>query len=480
MSIKRATVVRGMVAGLVIVAIGVAGLLITFRVANIQRDNYFEQRRVQATTAAAAVDYRDVEKLTGSPADTSSPSYQHLRAELVRLKHSDTRIRFVYLMRPVGDKLVFLVDAEDPSSSDYSPPGQVYEETKPSDLDPFTGKEEAVTTVEGPVKDRWGTWLSTSAFICDPSGKPIAALGTDVDIANALDSFNQVKRLGITFDILAMVLLGLIATQWIMWRYGRDTRLALQKEVEESAVRVNQELLRADRMKSDFIQLASHELRSPVNALNIAVQTLDKSAVEKLSDDEKTLLKIAVNGSSRLVDLVDNLLDMTRIEAGDYVIKPVEVNAADLVTKTVQLFEPLARDKSIVLTSRLPEQAVDAVIDPQTILRVLENLVSNAIKFTDFGGIVVELKTAGDRLVFSVKDTGTGIPSFFQDEMFKKFSQLDRPSEQGNHGAGMGLALCKSVVESQGGRIWFESEEGTGTTFYFEVKRYQEAVSSEE
>ena len=473
MSTRKATTIRIVVASVIIAAVGVAGILITFKVANTQRDNYFKQRVVQATTAAASIDYRDVEALKGSAQDTSSPAFEKLRAELVRIKQSDAGVRFVYLMRPQGDKMVFLVDAEDPSSPDYSPPGQVYDEARSSDFNVFLGKAKPDTTMEDPVRDRWGTWLSASAYIIDRSGKPVAMLGTDADIASALGSFNQVRRLGIIFDIIAVALLGLAAMQYVFWRSNKDMREVLRLEMEVSTKHLNEELVKADRVKSDFIQLASHELRSPVNAVNIAVQTLDRSANDKLSDDEKTLIRIASNGSDRLVDLVDNLLDMTRIDAGDFVVRPIKADAAELVTKTVQLFDPLAKKKQIGLTSKVPTEPVDSVIDPQTVLRVLENLVSNAIKFTDFGGVVVELKAPGDKLCFSIQDTGAGIPESFKDEMFKRFSRVDRPSEKGTHGAGMGLALSKNMIEMLGGRIWFDSEEGKGTTFFFEVPRYQ-------
>jgi signal transduction histidine kinase len=272
----------------------------------------------------------------------------------------------------------------------------------------------------------------------------------------------------------------LVALQWILWRYNRDKREVLRVEMEASSVRLNEELIKAVRMKSDFIQLASHELRSPVNAVNVAIQTLDRTASERLNHDDKTLIQVARNGSTRLVDLVDNLLDMTRVEAGDYVFKPSKADPAELVSKTVELFEPLAAKKNIGLTARLPEQPVEAVIDPQALLRVLENLVSNAIKFTDYGGVVVEMKAAGDKLRYSVQDTGAGIPDSFKDELFKKFTKLERPSEYRQQGAGMGLALCKSLVESQGGRIWFDSTEGTGTTFYFEIPRVQAVPEPDE
>jgi signal transduction histidine kinase len=474
MSIRKATVIRTIAATLIIVALGALGMVITYKVADAQKRDYFEQRKVQATTAAAVIDYKDVQALTGSSADLSSKAYANIRAELVRIKQSDPRIRFVYLMRPQGRKMVFLVDAEDPSSTDYSPPGQVYDEAKPSDFKPFTGGIKPPTTIDGPVTDRWGTWLSASAYINNNAGKAVALLGTDVEIAHALDSYNQVRRLGTIFDILAVALMGLVAAQWIVWRNNKDKRDALSREVEASAVRLNRELIKADRMKSDFIQLASHELRSPVNAVNVALQTLERSTTDRLTEDEKTLVNVASNGSSRLVDLVDNLLDMTRIDAGDYVLRPIVYSADELVSKTVQLFVPLARNKKIVLTEKLPNGPVDAVVDPQAVLRILENLVANAIKFTDFGGVVVELKPPSDKLVFTIQDTGAGIPDDFKDEVFARFSKLDRPTSGGKPGAGMGLALAKSLVDAQGGRIWFESTEGKGTTFFFEVPRYQD------
>jgi signal transduction histidine kinase len=478
--IRKAIAIRVSVAVGVIAALTVAGLIITYRVADGQRQDYFTQRKVQATTAAAALDYRDIEALNGTPDDLNSVAYQRLRQQLVRIKRSDMHIRFVYLMRPSGKNMIFLVDAEDPSSPDFSPPGQVYEEAKPSDFYVFEGKQKPDTLIEGPVHDRWGTWMSASAYVTNGAASPIAVLGTDVEVERALDSFNQTRHLGTVFGMLAAALMVLVALQWILWQYNRDKREVLRVEMEASSVRLNEELIKAVRMKSDFIQLASHELRSPVNAVNVAIQTLDRTASERLNHDDKTLIQVARNGSTRLVDLVDNLLDMTRVEAGDYVFKPSKADPAELVSKTVELFEPLAAKKNIGLTARLPEQPVEAVIDPQALLRVLENLVSNAIKFTDYGGVVVEMKAAGDKLRYSVQDTGAGIPDSFKDELFKKFTKLERPSEYRQQGAGMGLALCKSLVESQGGRIWFDSTEGTGTTFYFEIPRVQAVPEPDE
>jgi signal transduction histidine kinase len=479
MNTTRSLVIRIILAVIMIAAVAVLGLLVTFKIADTQREDYFDQRKTQVATAGAAIDSDDVAALTGTAADADSVPFQRIRSQLVRIRQSDPHIRFIYIMRPKDGKMIFLVDAEDPSSQDYSPPGQVYEEAKPRDFEVFDGKRPVQTETEGPVSDRWGTWLSATSYITSRDGTALALIGTDGDVERAISNFDQIKRLGVIFDMLALVLLVLVAMQWILWRYHREKRLALKQQMEESVVKLNQELVRADRVKSDFIQLASHELRSPVNAVSIAVQTLDRSLEPKMDDDEKSLVQVAKNGATRLVDLVDNLLDITRMEAGDYVLKPKEVDLGELVDKTVGLYEPLAQRKTVGLTSKLPEGPLDAVLDPQALLRILENLLSNAIKYTDFGGIVVTLEFIRDKVSFSVQDTGTGIPERFQEEIFTKFAKFDLPVEQRRQGAGMGLAVCRGMVEAQGGRIWFESEEGKGSAFHFEVPRYQAGPEGE-
>ena len=473
MSIKKAAIIRGVVAALLIAFVAGFGLMLTYRIADTNRDDYFEQRKIQASTAAAAIDVGDVSPLKGNASDLDTAGYQRLRSQLVRIKRSDTHVRFVYLMRPQGGKMIFLVDAEDPSSQDYSPPGQVYDEAKPGDFDPFDGKAPPVTRIEWPIRDRWGTWASTSAYITDPRARPVALIGTDVDIQQALATYDQIKRLGLVFDLLAVVLLVMVATQYILWRYSRDHRLVLRAEMEQSAIRLNEELLRADRMKSDFIQLASHELRSPVNAVNVAISTMDKSLAGKLNKDELALVNVAKNGSTRLVDLVDNLLDFTRVEAGDFVMKPSNVDVGELLDRTVNLFEPLAGDKGLALSAERPEGGLMAFVDGQALLRILENLIGNALKFTESGSVTVRLETVDDNLRFTIEDTGPGIPTDFRDKLFEKFSKLQLPIEQRQKGAGMGLALCKGLVEAQGGRIWYESEEGKGSAFHLEIPRRQ-------
>jgi hypothetical protein len=236
---NRATIIRGGIALVLIVLLAVFGLILTFQIADGLKEDYFRHRKVQATTAAAALDYQEVQSLTGTGDDTRSPAYKRLLSQLVRIRQSDMSIRYVYLMRPQGGRMVFLLDAEDPSSPDYSPPGQVYEQAKQSEFKVFEGRNKPYTQIEGPVKDRWGTWISASAYVTDGTGKPVALLGTDVEVQKALNSFNEIRRLGVIFDMLAVALLFLVATQYIFWLHNKDRQEVLRTEMEASASRLD-------------------------------------------------------------------------------------------------------------------------------------------------------------------------------------------------------------------------------------------------
>ena len=471
MSIKKATAIRAVISVLLVAGVVVGGVIITLKVADYQRDQYFEVRKFQAAAAAATLDYRGVEALEGSSEDVGTPEFGKLRSELIRLRNTDPRLRFVYLMRPRGDDMIFLVDAEDPESEDYSPPGQVYEEALPQDFMVFEGEKSPFPEIEGPLTDRWGTWISATAYILDDEGKPIAILGTDVDVDSALASFNNIRYMGILFTALVSMLLALILLQWMLWRYHKDRREALRREIEESVVRLNKELLEADRLKSEFIESASHELRGPATAVDGALKIMDQHMEDELSETGKELLEIALTGSTRLVDLVDNLLDSTRIEAGGITIEPRGVDLGRLVNESVREFSALAREKGLKLEARVAGDDLVASADPQALLRVLENLISNAIKYTNEGEITVEVEPRDDVFRFTVRDTGRGIPARFTEEVFRRFSRLHLSTDSQDRGAGLGLAICRGLIEAHGGRIWFETEEGKGSTLYFEIHR---------
>lgn len=468
---NRAIVIRGALAAVLVAVFFTAGILVTRAMANFQREQYFEVRRFQAASAAAGLEASDVDSLSGTEADAGTPAFERLMKKLVRIKESDSRIRFVYLMRPQDGEMVFLADAEDPESRDYSPPGQVYFEAKPEEFYPFEGKARADPWVMGPVTDRWGTWISANAYVTYEDGRPAAVLGTDVGVGRALASFNQIKEVGTVFTAVGSMLLALVLLQWLIWSYNRDRRLAARLAMEESMRKLNSELLETDRLKTEFIESVSHELRGPITAVNGAVLVLSSHMGEQLDEDGRRLMDIAETGTARLLELVEDLLDVTRIEADGIAINTEKTDLERLAGDTVKVFEVLADEKGLALEATFAGGSPEADVDPEAVRRVLENLVSNAIKYTESGKISVEVIGGDESVTFRVSDTGRGIPERFRDEVFKKFSRLHLSTDSRERGAGLGLAICSGLVRAHGGSITLESEEGRGSTFIFELPR---------
>ena len=185
-------------------------------------------------------------------------------------------------------------------------------------------------------------------------------------------------------------------------------------------MRLNSELIETDRLKTEFIEAASHELRGPVTAVNTAIQVMDNNLAGELSAQGRELVSIARTGSRRLVDLVNNLLDLTRIEAGGIAIEREEVNVGEIVNDTVKIFTPLAGEKGLRIDVDIKGADLEARLDAEALKRVLENLVSNAIKYTDEGSISVGVDATGEALEFTVRDTGRGIPARFQEDVFQE------------------------------------------------------------
>ncbi len=235
---------------------------------------------------------------------------------------------------------------------------------------------------------------------------------------------------------------------------------------EEAMRRAYEELKRLDQLKSDIIANISHEIRTPI--------TIAKGYIElaREEDDEKERraeLEAATRALMRLNDIVEDLISIADIERGDFKLKPGSVEVQELVMRALESKRELARDKDVSIGVEVKYRG-KLFGDSPKLQRVLMNLIDNAIKFNKRGGkvrICVE-KNDGE-LVFSVSDTGIGIPEDRQEEIFKPLTQLDSSSTRYYGGTGTGLAVAKRIVEAHGGRIWVESTPGRGSTFYFTV-----------
>jgi PAS domain S-box-containing protein len=225
------------------------------------------------------------------------------------------------------------------------------------------------------------------------------------------------------------------------------------------------ERLELDELRDDLTSMIFHDLRSP---LANVISSLEVLHVSMPPDDEtqRPVLGIAMRSSRRLTRLVDSLLDLARMDAGQDVLEKSEASLRETIEEAIEEIRVVAEARSHSVTKRLPKKMPDMMIDVDMIRRVMINLLENAIKFTPAGGkISVNARQKGKVVTVSVRDTGRGIPQEDQQQIFEKFTRAkyaDRPK-----GLGLGLSFCKLAVEAHAGRIWVDSEPGKGSTFYF-------------
>ncbi|MDD5251164.1 MAG: ATP-binding protein [Patescibacteria group bacterium] len=222
------------------------------------------------------------------------------------------------------------------------------------------------------------------------------------------------------------------------------------------------------RMKSDFISLASHQLRTPLTSIKWSIEMAADEENGPLSQAQKEALDFARRSTIRLVRLVSDLLNVSRIERGQIALQPELTDLDALCREAVAEINPTAVEKGLALENEV--RALGQVrLDPKLIFQALLNLLANAVKYTPKGGhIEVGGRRGANEVEMFVRDSGVGIPAEAKDKIFQKFFRADNVSVD-NEGTGLGLYLVKAIIESSGGRVWFESEVGKGTTFWFSL-----------
>jgi len=230
--------------------------------------------------------------------------------------------------------------------------------------------------------------------------------------------------------------------------------------------------IEADKLKSDFISIASHQLRTPLSAINMYTSMLRDGLAGDISEEQLPYLQTILTSVERMNTLIDTLLNITRIESGGIVIKPRMARVDNLAREMLTEFVPAARAKSIDLTSQLPETMESINTDTLLIKEICANLLSNAIKYTPQGGRVqFELSETPKEILWKVSDTGYGIPENEQKNIFLKFFRAENITNKDVSGTGLGLYLIKNIAESLGGELWFESTENVGSTFHFSLPK---------
>jgi signal transduction histidine kinase len=237
--------------------------------------------------------------------------------------------------------------------------------------------------------------------------------------------------------------------------------------------KLNEELKKLNKMKSDFISSVSHELRTPLTSIKGYASIMMAGKLGEILPAQKERLEKIDKHSNSLVHLINNLLDIARIESGKIQMEMKDISIKELLDSVVDIITPQVKEKniSIKITSDIKFDRIKA--DQNQMERVLLNLLSNAVKFTpEKGKVTIDIKDKNENMQFSIEDTGIGIPPQDISKVFQEFFRADNALDQKIKGSGLGLSLVKKIIEAHNGKIWFNSELGKGTRFIFTLPKY--------
>jgi PAS domain S-box-containing protein len=233
-----------------------------------------------------------------------------------------------------------------------------------------------------------------------------------------------------------------------------------------------------DRMKSEFISLASHQLRTPLSAIKTYSHMLVEGFMGPVEPSQKKALHTIIAASNRMNELISTLLNITRIESGSIAITPKLININKLVDEVHKELQHAATEKNITTSIIVPKTPLHVRTDNLIAKEVLSNLISNAIKYTpEKGSIIIKLQSRKNNVCVSVQDTGFGIPAYSQDQIFTKFFRAHNVVKRETSGTGLGLYLVKGLVDVLGGKVWFTSKEDEGSIFYFSLPKPKRPAS---
>jgi signal transduction histidine kinase len=306
------------------------------------------------------------------------------------------------------------------------------------------------------------------------------------DFLAQLNIIAQCKKYGLSlwqcpqflFLIMGLIIIGSsLATYAIGQRYIEDPQIvalivlfitAILFIIAAAIVRSFERLAEANRMKSEFVSIVSHQLRSPLSNLKWVIELLLSGRTNQVTEKQIEYFKILKENSDRMGELISDLLTVSRIEQGKFPLRKEKIFLADLIKKIIKEMEIFAKASNVEIKFKTEKDLPKILADPAQLKLAIENLLDNAIRYIKGKGKVeIKLEKRNKNLYLEIKDNGVGIPQEDQKYVFQKFFRSGNVLRQQTEGSGLGLYITKSIIEKSGGKINFKSQEGIGSTFWF-------------
>lgn len=235
-----------------------------------------------------------------------------------------------------------------------------------------------------------------------------------------------------------------------------------------------------EKMKTEFVSLAAHQLRTPLSAIKWTLKMFLEGDLGEINEEQREFLQDTYKSNERMITLINNLLNVTRIEEGRYLYNLIFANLEALVKSIIDFHKEETKKKRIkVILIKPAEKLPETILDVEKIKIAIDNIFDNAIRYTPSGGrVTLSLKYGKKDIELSIKDTGIGIPQKQRKRVFTKFFRGTNVVRMETEGTGLGLFIAKNIIEAHGGKIWFESKEGAGTTFYLTIPIRKRSSSS--
>lgn len=241
--------------------------------------------------------------------------------------------------------------------------------------------------------------------------------------------------------------------------------------IGSTIIRGVEAVAKANKMKTEFVSIASHQLKTPIAEINWQMELLMSKYFKDLSEKQKEIIKGISKSSARMTRLASDLLDVAHIDQGKLVLVKELVDLKDLISDAIDSQNNFAKSLGVEVKSFLPKRQMKVLADKKHLAVVLDNLLSNAIKYTNKKGLVEIIleKDGNENAVVCVRDNGFGISRNEQSSIFQKFFRSNNPAKNKTDGTGLGLYISKNIIEQSGGKLWFESIERVGSEFFFSL-----------